>query len=242
METPTVAEIGTHIVVTALLAGMAASAYLGAGLVSPREALFLWAGGTLGGILPDLDADHSSAVRAIFGAAGILLGSLVMVALAGKVAILTMWVVSGGAFVMVRYPLQRLLAARTRHRGTWHSLLAALFAGLAAVVSASRLGRAPAAFSWLFGVAVSLGFVIHLLLDEWSSVDLVYLRFKASFGSAFKLVDRQALGAAVALVVGGLGLFLLAPVPGSVDDVLFNGHSAVVLRDRFWPDWEFPGL
>ncbi len=238
----TVADLATHLSVTAVVVGMGASAYLGAGMVSPREALLLWAAGTLGGVLPDLDADHSKAVRAIFGAAGMLAGALVMVAVAGRVSIVEMWVAFGVIYGTVTWPLRRVFAGRTRHRGALHSLVAGLFCAVFTVVLAFRVAGAPAAFSWLFGVALLLGFIVHLVLDEVSSVDLVYVRVKASFGSAFKLLDREAPGASALLAICSVvGLFVLAPRPGSIDDLFFNGHAPGLLVARFWPrSWGGP--
>ena len=230
------AGLATHFSVTAVLAGMGATAYLGAGMVSPREAVLLWAAGTLGGVLPDLDADHSGAARAVFGATGILAGALTMVATAGRVSILEMWVAFGVVYGMIRYPMLRLLARATRHRGAFHSVVAGLFCATVAVVGIARGLEVPGPFAWLFGVALLVGFIVHLVLDEVSSVDLVYVRVKASFGSALKVVDRDSSLASVSmLVLAVAGLVFLAPTPRSFRDVLFNGHPPALLYQRFWP-------
>ncbi len=232
------ASLTTHVTVSAVVAGMAASAYLGAGMVTPTQAFLLWGAGTLGGILPDLDADHSEAVRVIFGATGILAGALTVVLAAGRTSILAMWALFALVYGLIRYPLRRLFARGTRHRGAFHSLTAALFCGAIAVIGMARGPGASGAFSWLFGIAVSAGFTLHLVLDELSSVDLVRVRVKGSFGSALKLMDRDALWVSTLLLaLAAMGLALLAPRPASVRDVLFNGRSPAVLKQHFWPRW-----
>lgn len=142
-----------------------------------------------GGILPDVDSDHSHAVRLVFNVTAVL-------AVVAGAFLLQAWLEAGpllvaclGLYVGVRYVLSTVFKRFSVHRGIWHSLLAAGLCGLAATAVNYRLLEQDAWLAWAQGSALVAGCLIHLLLDELYSVDLRGGRIKRSFGSAFKLFD-----------------------------------------------------
>lgn len=173
-----------------------------AGLWTPSEALPLAVLTAFGGILPDIDSDHSHAVRLIFTTVAVLAvvaGALLLRPWLGPGVLLA---VCGGLYVGVRYVLSRVFKHYSVHRGIWHSLLAAVLCGMAVSAASYQLLAQVASLAWAQGLALVLGCLIHLLLDELYSVDLVGARIKRSFGTAFKLFDyRQPCNAMLMLIM-----------------------------------------
>lgn len=89
--------------------------------------------------------------------------------------------------------------------------------------------------AWLCGVFVLLGFLVHLLLDEFYSVNLYGKKLlKSSFGTAFCLGNlNQPLGT-VALYAAVIGLFLLCPSPRPFADLMLDQKTLGVTQ-RLWP-------
>ncbi|MBM7455713.1 membrane-bound metal-dependent hydrolase YbcI (DUF457 family) [Oceanisphaera litoralis] len=186
------ADFRTHIQVASVASGLLAGTLAWAQLVTLPEAGLLWLAGSLGGIMPDIDADTSRSIRIIFRLFGML--GTVLALLYGRqyLPLLDTLVLGAGAYVLVRYPLCWVFARFTVHRGTLHSLLANLvFAGGGVVIS-SRLFQLPDELAWQVGIFVFIGALIHLLLDELYSIDLEGRRLKKSFGTALKITEWPA--------------------------------------------------
>lgn len=155
----------------------------------------------LGGVVPDIDADHSRAVRLIFTVMAILSVIGVVTASMPFLGITETSLAGVLAFFTVRYPLSAIFKHYSVHRGVWHSLLAALLTGaLVAVVSYQFFLRTPLQ-SWHFAGATLIGVLIHLLLDEIYSIDMMGTRLKRSFGTAFKLYDYKTPSTALLMSV-----------------------------------------
>ncbi|GAA3701665.1 metal-dependent hydrolase [Oceanisphaera sediminis] len=186
------ADFRTHIQVASVASGLLAGSLAWAQLVTLPEAGLLWLAGTLGGILPDIDADTSRSIRIIFRLFGILGTMLALLYGRQYLPLVDTLVLGAVAYVLVRYPLCWAFARFTVHRGTLHSLLANLvFAGGGVVIS-SRLFQLPAELAWQLGIFVFIGAMIHLLLDELYSIDLEGRRLKKSFGTALKITEWRS--------------------------------------------------
>ncbi|WP_456268415.1 metal-dependent hydrolase [Kushneria sp. AK178] len=143
----------------------------------------------LGGVVPDIDADQSRAVRLIFTLMAMLAVIGCVSALQPFLSLVELSGVGIGAYLLVRYPLSTLFKRFSVHRGIWHSLLAAVLSALAVAAVSYHLFIQTATQSWLFAGAMLIGVLIHLLLDEIYSIDIEGRRLKRSFGTAFKLYD-----------------------------------------------------
>ena len=155
---------------------------------------------TIGGLLPDLDSDSSVQLRGFSGLLGVLaavavwqnfenLDILIPFEMRVWAAILT--------YVLVRYGLRRTLAHLTVHRGMAHSLPTAGIWGAITYLgypSESHLLRL------VMASAVVLGFLSHLVLDEWCSVDLAGRRVNKAFGTALKFTSKS-IGATIVTYV-----------------------------------------
>lgn len=219
------ANFRTHFGVA--LGGGALVAYAGwqASLWSLNEGWPLAVLTAFGGILPDIDSDHSHAIRLIFTLLAILAVVAGALWLQSRLAPGPLVVACGGLYVGVRYLAGAIFKRCTVHRGVWHSLLASLLCGMGTAAMSFHLLAQPAPMAWAQGMALSLGAVIHLLLDELYSVDLVGSRLKRSFGTAFKLFDYRDPGNAVLMLLLGVALAPWLPPWATLWELVWRGMA-----------------
>lgn len=203
------ANFRTHVAGAALPSLFAAGTLHAADLIPAEIAGAAALLGALGGILPDIDAERSLPTRIIFGALALAGAIALALALQGRVELPLLVALVLAAFLLLRFGLRALTAWICVHRGLVHTLpmtalVGVLVADLAALALASH-------HAWLLGAFTSLGFLIHLVLDELFSVDLLGARLKASFGTALKLgIRRQPLGTLL-LYAALAGLVVIGP-------------------------------
>ncbi|WP_110691103.1 metal-dependent hydrolase [Salinicola endophyticus] len=178
---------------------------------------------TFGGILPDIDADNSRAVRLIFQILALIAIVVAVLLLQHRVTPAQLFAACGATYLAVRYLASALFARFTVHRGLWHSLLAAALSGLTTTAASFTLLGQPAPLAWLHGLALTLGFLIHLALDELYSVDLTGARFKRSFGTALKPFDWKAPGSSLMLLLTSVHLIAWLPPLAVLREVLTHG-------------------
>lgn len=205
------ANFQTHLYGGILVSGGSVLALHGAGLVTEGQTLLLFGLGVAGGLLPDVDADASAPVRGFFGVLGAVLAFAWTLPLLGRYSPLSLALIWSGSFLAVRVLLCEAFAHLTVHRGIWHSLLAALFAALAAVnLLHWMLGLAPQD-AWVGGLMVGIGYLAHLVLDELFGVDLLGVRTKRSFGTALKPWSLRDPASSLAMAVAVGVCLWLAP-------------------------------
>ncbi|MGE5155522.1 MAG: metal-dependent hydrolase [Bdellovibrio bacteriovorus] len=206
------ANFQTHLYGGVLASGGAVLALHGAGLVTEGQTLMLFGLGVVGSLLPDIDADASAPVRAFFGVLGAVLAfawTLPLVGRYGPWQLALLWM---GLFAAVRVLLCEAFARLTVHRGIWHSLLAALFAALAAVNLLHWVLGQAAQVAWTGGLMVGVGYLTHLVLDEAFGVDLLGVRTKRSFGTALKPWSLRNPGSSLAMAAALAVMVVLAPL------------------------------
>lgn len=231
------ASFQTHLIGGALVSSAGSFVSYGQGLSGPGETQALFAVGVAASLLPDIDADASKPVRAVFGLAGIVVGFLVAFAFAEYCAPLELVLVWAAVWLGVRYPLFWVFARYTVHRGIWHSLLMALVVALAAAILTELWLALDARSAWLVGGFTLLGYLTHLVLDELAGVDLMGNRVKRSFGTALKPFSLRAWPASLVL----LGLLILmlgltpdpTPVLVAIDTLGLEARRLAPL----WPRW-----
>ena len=184
------ANFRTHISVAAL-GSMAATAVCIQKIgLSDTQALMLFGLGCLGGMLPDVDSDHSTPAcwmfRCITGVSLWVVGSSTY----GHIPMVQWALIMLLTFLLSHFIIAALIRAITVHRGMFHSIPAAALAGILAYAIAQHLLATPTEFSWLIASFITGGYLLHLLLDECYSVDLLGGRLKRSFGTALKLFQR----------------------------------------------------
>ncbi|MAC45374.1 metal-dependent hydrolase [Oceanospirillum beijerinckii] len=228
------ANFQTHLGGAALGGGLIASSILATGMTTLPQAISGWLLVMLGGLLPDIDSNHSNVVRGLFSVFGGMIAILSIIILGADASIVMMWLAGTVSFIFVRYGLWYAFSRFTVHRGIFHSLLAgALFSLLAAALS-YQLVELNSKVSWLMGICLFSGFVIHLLLDECYSVDLVNGRIKRSFGTAMKLFDYNNWLNSLWMLMAGVALLLLAPPWQDLWSLLTNMELLSSLRRQLW--------
>ncbi|MFM8330239.1 MAG: metal-dependent hydrolase [Candidatus Methylumidiphilus sp.] len=232
------ANFKTHLAVAAGASGVAALACMKAGVVGFAETPILLGLGTFGGLLPDIDSDHSVPIRISFNLLALTLAFLVMFAFASRYSVVELAALWLGVLFGVRYLVLECFVRFTSHRGAIHSVLAAVFFALSTVSLSRHLFAQPYPISWLYGTFVGGGFIVHLVLDEVFSVDLLNRRIKSSFGSALKLVSLKFWRATLLLLMATAGVYSTVSYPSGfyagVWDKLASHYS-----DR--SPWLMPG-
>jgi len=210
------ANFQTHLSVAAAGSLVATTLCLESGLVSQPQALALFSMGTMAGLLPDIDSDHSIPTRMVFNILSFAVAIAVIFMLQGEMNLFFLLALSLAASLTLRYPVYGLFASITEHRGLFHSLPAALLFGLATFTLAYYLCSLSLDFAWLAAAFVSGGYILHLLLDEFYSVNFIGASIKKSFGSALTIFSRGSWISYLLLYAAvGLAVYVL-PLPQSV--------------------------
>lgn len=146
---------------------------------------------SVSGMLPDLDSDSGVPLRetSMFVAA---IAPMLMIdrfrdmGLSHEAMALAAMLI----YVAIRFVAVEFFKRYTVHRGMWHSIPAALIAGLMAYMVMPCPSEAIRVYKSL---AVFVGFMTHLILDEIWSLDFSRgrLRVKSSFGTALKFFGNN---------------------------------------------------
>ena len=170
---------------------------------------------SVAGMLPDLDSKTGIPQREMLSFVSVLVPMLMLfrfqeLGLTSE----EMVFVAGVSYVVIRFGVGEIFKRFTKHRGMWHSIPAAAVAAMATYVvcfspeTSIRLFKA-----W----AVFIGFILHLVLDEVYSVDLMGRRLKKSWGTALKFFGKDHL-ANIAAYVKVAALVLLIANDGTIMD------------------------
>jgi hypothetical protein len=229
------ANFTTHIGVGTVASGMLATLTLAADVVAPENLVAVTLAGVLGSVLPDIDLKDSRAGRAMFAGLAAFFSFAVLFTFAEKFSIAELWLLSIGTFLLFRYVVHAMFHRMSYHRGIYHSVLAGLFfAFLTAVVYYYVLGRHEGV-SWLAGGFMFIGYMVHLVLDEVYSVDVLGTRVKRSFGTAVKFYDGRRIDHSIAMAVATVAVLMLAPPTKTFVDGVTSQSMWSGLRQRMLP-------
>jgi membrane-bound metal-dependent hydrolase YbcI (DUF457 family) len=197
----------THITVSTLVG--VGYAFAGASVLELPLSTCAIAGGlcAICGIMPDLDSDHAVPARETLSFLAAVVPMLLFYRFHFE-GLATEHILLFGApfYLLIRFGFGELLKASV-HRGMFHSIPAAVIAGLIAYVicdTGMSMGRS------FKGVAASIGYLTHLVLDEIWAVEVRGGRFrlKKSFGTALKLFgDTPSANSATWALLAGLTAF-----------------------------------
>lgn len=151
---------------------------------------------SVAGMLPDLDSGSGRPVRESMGfAAAVVPVMLIQRFQEMHISYELMVLAAVGLYLLIRFGGAWALAKYTVHRGMFHSIPAAVLAGLVAFLLTGcsnadldvRIFKAGGLFT---------GYMSHLLLDEIWSIEWHHglLRTKKSFGTALKLWGNDMWG------------------------------------------------
>lgn len=148
---------------------------------------------SVSGMLPDLDSDSGVPVRETMAFFAAVVPALMIPRFIQLGFNLEQIVVAAGLiYVAFRFCIAEIFKKFSVHRGMWHSIPAAAIAGLLAFLIVSGTSLEIRLFKT---AAVVLGFMIHLVLDEFWSFEVRNgrLRIKRSLGTALKLWSTRSL-------------------------------------------------
>ncbi len=180
------ADFKTHITTSTALGFI----YGGVGYYSfdvpPAHCLIAGSLCSVAGMLPDLDSNSGIPQREMLCFISAVVPML-MLPRFEALGLTTehMVFIAGVMYVLIRFGVGGLFKRYTKHRGMWHSIPAAIVAGLATfLVCLSSDVEIRIFKSW----AVVLGFISHLVLDEIYAVNWegALPTTKKSFGTALK--------------------------------------------------------
>lgn len=242
--TDVMADYRTHITTSGILgAGYGVAATFGAGFTPVQGAL---AGVLTGiaGMLPDLDSDSGRPVREVFSLVAAVSPLLLYNRLeawgGGREPAILLAVL---VYVAIRYGAALLLQLLSVHRGMFHSVPALVIASAATFLA--YLGDSNR-IRGLMALGVALGFLSHLVLDEFYSVrwNGALLQLKPSAGSAVKFLGKSwpanifawgvalTLGYAAVIDAGTEGSPASRKAGVSLIDRTANGSAVSPSRDR----------
>ncbi|MFZ1827496.1 MAG: metal-dependent hydrolase [Candidatus Competibacteraceae bacterium] len=239
------ADFNTHLMGAAVVSGLTATLLVMTNHFPHQAVIGYFILGVIGGLLPDIDSPHSIPVRLAFMALAVITGFLVVFTFGRRYSLAELMVLWIGCFVLIRYGVFELLDRFTVHRGLIHSIPMGVVCGLLTTLVAYQVFNASVTHAWLCGFFVTLGFLVHLLLDEFYSVNLFGKKLlKKSFGTAFSLGSfmKQPAGT-LALYLAVIGLFYLCPPPQPFADLMLNRETYRGVIQRLMPGetW-FPGF
>lgn len=231
------ADFKTHLIGAAAVSGLAATALVMTGQFPHQAVIGYFILGVIGGLLPDIDSPHSIPVRIAFMGLAVIAGFLVVFTFGRRYSLVELVLLWVGCFVLIRYGVFGLLDRFTVHRGLIHSVPMGVSCGLITTAMAYQAFNASVTHAWMCGTFTTLGFFVHLLLDEFYSVNLFGKKMlKKSFGTAFSLgsVIKQPAGT-LALYLAVIGLFYLCPPPRPFTELMLNHETYRGVVQRLLP-------
>ncbi|KEA63401.1 hypothetical protein ADIMK_2438 [Marinobacterium lacunae] len=219
------ANFNTHFLGGAVTSCVLTSTLLLTGLFTPSQGMSLWAAGTVASLAPDLDSDTTGILKGLFSALGVIASFGVLFSFPDW-PLLHLWGAMLAAFLGVRFGLLQIFAHLTEHRGSFHSLMAAVSVGLLSVFLCWRFTTQSIDFSWALGGMVFAGYLVHLILDECYAVNLADMEFKRSFGTALKPVSIENWWASSIFLAIALYCAMQLPLPHKLPNEVVKIASA----------------
>jgi hypothetical protein len=146
---------------------------------------------SVSGMLPDLDSDSGIPLREAVAFSSAFVPMLMVDRLQRmSCSHEMMLLITVGVYFFLRFGIAEVFRRYTVHRGMWHSIPAGLTASLFTFLACSCEDMNLRLFKT---IAVFIGFMSHILLDEIWSVDYRRGRymFKHSFGTALKFWSQN---------------------------------------------------
>ncbi len=186
----------------------------------------LIAGGlcSVAGMLPDLDSESGIPLRETSMFASAVVPMLMLerfrdLELSHESMALAAMVI----YLFIRFVVIEFFKRFTVHRGMWHSLPAAAIAGMIAYLAMPCANESCRVYKSL---AVVVGFLVHLILDEIWSLDFKGGRFrlKSSFGTALKFFGDDVVANFLVYVKLALLCYLAWGDQGILDRIQERSH------------------
>lgn len=205
------AQFRTHLAVTSIISGIASTMLLASTITTPQEASLYFALCVTGGLLPDIDSGNSVPARLLFTFMATAISFIVIFRQHNDNTVMELFLIWTGSFVLIKYLLFSLFAKITVHRGIIHSIPAAIFFGFICTIVLYRIFHFNEFVSWMSGLSVFGGCLIHLLIDELCSLNINGKRPKKSAGTALKFWSVSDLKSTAFMYFAIIILFIGTP-------------------------------
>jgi len=232
------ANFNTHFTIASGASAVVSGTLLSMEVVRPEEAVIAFFLGTLGGLLPDVDSAHSTSIKVGFNVLSVLMTIMVIFIKTSVYSLLEMFIISGLVFVGIRYALLDVFRKISKHRGMFHSIPVGLIWGIVISILMHFSFGLNSLISWVYGFMVTVGYFVHLILDETYSVDLGNRRMKKSFGTAFKLGKFKKTSDKIHTVIIYISIPLLlsiAPNTTLIINAIFSHDAWLTFKDVLIP-------
>lgn len=231
----------THFSVAAVVGGVAGTVLLSAGLIDHQQLLFCFVAAVVGGLLPDIDSDSSTILTVGFTFFSLMGSFFVMYSQATRLSTAELLIAWLTLFLFFKLGVFELFTRLTVHRGIFHSIPAAFFFFFLSVIALGNMTSIDNQILWIIGFFLFFGCILHLLLDELYSLNLLGAGgVRHSFGTAFKFYSSH-LPATVLLYVATIALFWWTPASEDVLGRLLSPTLWSTIADRFLPAGEWFG-
>jgi hypothetical protein len=229
-----VANFKTHFGVGATSSAILSGVLLSMEVLTPMEATVAFGIGTFGSLLPDIDADNSKSIEIAFTIISLLITILFVFAKTAEYSIIELLVMSGAIFWTVRFGFIGIFRKISRHRGMFHSVPLGLIFGVGTAILMHNFFGLNSLVSWIYGIMMSFGYIVHLILDELYSVDLGNRRVKKSAGTALKFFTPYQIQNLLIYITLGL-LLLISPDFSLVKETLFSYDAWLNFKYSLFP-------
>ena len=160
------------------------------GMITIPQAIIIFLAGYTGGMAPDLDHDQGKSLRFSFRLISIIIPSIILWRHPELRENIQESLIYFSTMAGILYiPIQFLFKKMTIHRGIFHSVPAIIIYGeIFFLMVGKRTEDLP--FQKSAAIIASLGYLTHLLLDEYSSLNFNGQRFKVkrSLGTALDFI------------------------------------------------------
>jgi len=232
------ANFNTHFTVAAGTAALVSATLLSMEVVTPVQAVVAFGLGTLGGLLPDVDSSHSTSIKVGFNVLSFLITVMLIFVKSSTYSLVEMVIVASLTFVGIRYVFLEFFRKISKHRGMFHTIPVAFIWGISVATMAQWLFDLNSLVSWVYGLMTTLGYFVHLILDELYSVDLGNRRMKKSSGTAMKLgmfkTKEQKIHTLLIYLAIPL-LLLIAPSTDMLQSTLFSYEGWLSFKEIILP-------
>ena len=142
-------------------------------------------------LLPDVDSDNAVILRELLAFVAAIIPMLLLDRFRElQLPQETIVAITGLMYVIIRFGCGGIVRRTTVHRGMWHSIPAAALASFVIYFICACPDLKPRLVK---AIAVAVGYLWHLLLDEFWSVERAgaSIRVKRSFGTALKFFGKR---------------------------------------------------
>lgn len=185
------ANFNTHLNGAFAVSGIMGLTIYKAGLIDDQGFLVCVALGTAGGLLPDLDSNHSIPIKIGFDIASLVFAFTLVMHWRDTLSLLSLMVLWLASYGFMRYTVFKAFTRITVHRGVIHSVPYMAILGLGLTCLSHYMWQNSLSASWFYGLFLFGGAMVHLSLDEMYSVNLSGMTLKRSAGTAMKFYRHK---------------------------------------------------